>query len=343
MTPILVLTVSFTIAAPADALDPAKIAPEFRLPDQPAEVVGATRIHTRAIAALTFSPDGQTLASTGWDNRLVLYRITDGKLKETADLRGSPSSILFSADGKLLYAGGDDDYIHVWDVTGKNPKARPKMSGHENRPFALAMSPGGKMLASGCGEPVLRIWKMEADGPEVWGILANETVPSLGIAALSFSHDGKYLAAGHHAGKNTLRIWDVQGNYMDELEPLPKTQTRLVAFSPKEPLLALSNGDDIRLWEVKDGKATPKLKLTLPSRKGVLSSVKTFAFSPDGKWLASTGLDRKIILWDVAKASKAREWAVTLEPRALMFAPDSRHLAVGNEEGAVFVLRLARD
>src|SRR5262249_40391750 len=150
-----------------------KIPEEYRLPEQPAAVVAVTRVHARAVAALAFSPDGERLASTGWDKRLVFYRILDKRLKENAGLPGSASGVVFSPNGKLLYAGGEDDYLHVWDLAGANPKERSKMSGHQNRPFAVAMSPGGKMLASGCGEPVLRVWKME-DGPEPWGILANE-------------------------------------------------------------------------------------------------------------------------------------------------------------------------
>jgi WD40 repeat protein len=328
--------------SPLDALDPARIPEDYRLANQPAEVVAVVRAHTRAVASLAFSPDGKALVSTGWDNALHVYRFSGGLMKDAATLKSSPSAATFAADGRLIYAGSDDSYVHVWDVSGAAIKERPKMSGHKNRPFALAFSPDGNMLASGCGEPALRVWKMESDGPEAWGILQNEMVPSLGISSLAFCSDGKYLAAGHYAGKSTLRIWNVAGNYMDEVE-FPRTQARLVAFSPKEPLLAFSGDDSIGLWEVKDGKTRPKARLSGHPQRLLPGAVKALSFSSDGKRIASAGLDRKIVVWDIATGVRHREWLFALEPHTLVFAPDGRHLAVGNEEGVVFILRVPAD
>lgn len=326
--------------SPLDTLEPAKIPEEYRLAEQPREVVGVVRAHHRGIAAVAIADDGRTVTSTGWDNVLHIYRIEGGVLKDSAALASNPGGLALAPAGKLLYGGGTDAYVHVWDVSGLQVQERPKLSGHKNRPFALAMSPDGKMLASGSADPVLRVWKMAGDEPEAWGILANESAPSLGISSLAFSGDGKYLAAGHHAGMRTLRIWDVAGNYMDELE-FPKTQARLVAFSPADPLLAFSADDSIRLWDLKAGKVRARKRLDGHPQKGPPGAVKALAFSPDGKWLASTGLDRRLILWDVATGRRDREWLFTLGLRALVFARDGRHLIVGNEEGAVIVVRLS--
>jgi WD40 repeat protein len=56
--------------------------------------------------------------------------------------------------------------------------------------------------------------------------------------------------------------------------------------------------------------------------------------------LASAGHDGRIILWDVAKQAKVREWQMPGPVLAVGFAPDGRHLAAANGNGTVYVLRL---
>lgn len=323
-------------ASPLDGLDSSRIADKLRLAGQPSEVVAILPGHRRGVASLAFSPDGRTLASSGWDNKIRWWRVEGKEMKEHAVADGSPSGVAFSPDGRLLVAGGADSKLHVWE----NDKKARSLPGHRNRPFAIAISSDGKLLATGCGNPTLRVWKLDDDEPEAWAVLANETTQALGVSSLSFSHDGKYLAMGHHTGKCTLRIWDVGGKFMEELD-IPDAMARLVAFSPKEPLLAFSGDDSIRLWEFKGGKAIAKMRLTGRPRTGRPGAVKAIAFAADGKSLVSTGQDHRVILWDVPTGKIRQEWTFPEESRAVAFGPEGRHLAVGCEDGSIYFLRLS--
>ena len=77
--------------------------------------------------ALTFSPDGKSLAATsGWEaGRIGLYDVATGKpiqLLETPPLHPRqqpwrlPPVLTFTPDGKRLITGMSDDSILVWDV-----------------------------------------------------------------------------------------------------------------------------------------------------------------------------------------------------------------------------------
>jgi len=68
------------------------------------------------------------------------------------------------------------------------------------------------------------------------------------------------------------------------------------------------------------------------------SSIRSFAFSPDGSLLASADTDGQVIVWETAQGKKLHEWK--LSAAAVAFAPDGRHLAVGNRDGMIYVLRL---
>jgi WD40 repeat protein len=68
-------------------------------------------------------------------------------------------------------------------------------------------------------------------------------------------------------------------------------------------------------------------------------------FSPDGKSLATADASyRRLIVWDLAarKPRVGQDWdKLPAAPAAVVFAPDGRHLAVGNSDGTIDVLRLA--
>lgn len=303
-------------------------------------LVATVRAHNRAIAALAYSPDGRRLASSSWDNKVAVWEMDRDEPKEVARIDGSPSGIAFTADGTGLVTGSAQARVVIWDIGGDKPKVRSNLSGHKHRPFAVQIAQGGKMLATGSLEPVLRLWKFEDNEPEIWAALANEEAPSLGISSLSFSSDGKLLAAGSLLGKQTLRIWDVSGAFLDE-RTVPAVQARLVVFSPAEPILAFA-GDDaiVHLWSVADGELKALRELKGHAEADTPPAIKALAFTPSGTQLASGGQDRRLILWDVKTGDKQREWQLEGEVRALAFAPDGRHLVVGNDDGTLYVLRL---
>lgn len=330
------------LPSPLDRLDTARIPDEQRkLLDLPA-LVALVRPHNRAVASLAFSPDGTRLASSSWDNSVVLLNVAQAEPNVADTLDGSPSGVAFSPDGKLLAAGNPDGNVLLWDVTGAKPARKFTLAGHRQRPIAVEFSPTGQMFASGSFRPVLRLWKLDDVEPEAWAALANEEdAPAVGVSALAFRGDGKLLAAGSLLGKHTLRFWDAAGSYLEEKFFHP-AKARVVRFAPAQPLLAFV-GDDatIHLWRIDGERAEKLLVLKGHAARPFPPAVKALAFNPAGTRLASAGPDRKVILWDTATGKQERSWSLVDEPRALAFAPDGRHLAVGCDDGSIFVLRLS--
>ena len=72
--------------------------------------------HISGITSLVFSPDGQMLASGGWDNAAKLWDITSGTLLWECGPTGGINCMAFSPDGNLLVTGGNDTLIRFWDT-----------------------------------------------------------------------------------------------------------------------------------------------------------------------------------------------------------------------------------
>lgn len=61
------------------------------------------------------------------------------------------------------------------------------------------------------------------------------------------------------------------------------------------------------------------------------------AFSPDGKWLASTGRDYTLRVWDLATGRVKKTIQVKPTPRCVRISPDSHYLACGRDNGDISI------
>jgi WD40 repeat protein len=166
------------------------------------------------VHALAFSPDGKLLAVGGDDFQVSIWDISninhdcsgeDGEppWPTSSDMElecGTVSSLAFSADGKLLASGHDDNTVTIWNVA--SGKAIQPLNGHTGKICSVAFSPDGQVLASGSYDKSVRIWNV-ATGTEV----IDHIDPQQEVKRVAFSPDGKLVASCN--GKETVRIWDV--------------------------------------------------------------------------------------------------------------------------------------
>lgn len=73
-----------------------------------------------SVLCIAFSPDGNTLAVSGYSGKVELRKVTTGELLKTLDPEtiAHLSSLVFSRDGNTLAVGVDYSALQLWDVTG---------------------------------------------------------------------------------------------------------------------------------------------------------------------------------------------------------------------------------
>ncbi len=126
--------------------------------------------------------------------------------------------------------------------------------------------------------------------------------PTLGhedfVMAYALTKDGTILASAASTTQNgvsspSVALWDATtGTQLKTL--LLAEPAYCVAFSPNGSLLAIGTGSAIEIWDVPNGTRVA----SLTGHGGTINSI---VFSPDEKYLASTGQDNQLYLWQVSE------------------------------------------
>ena len=136
------------------------------------------------------------------------------------------------------------------------------------------------------------------------------------VMDVAFSPDGKILAS---ADGNGVTFWDVStGEQLGSLKH--ESSPNHIAFSPDGKLLAstVPSEGTVYLWDIASNKILYTFK-----KQG--KTIRSLAFSPDGRELA-TGWNDRVVIWNVAGGYSVN--TILDQASALAFSPDGRLLAV---------------
>ncbi|HTQ09549.1 MAG TPA: caspase family protein, partial [Fimbriimonadaceae bacterium] len=111
------------------------------------QVGSVASAHTGGKAALAFSPYGDSLATWGQDQKVVLWDAKSvAQMKVLATSGGKPGVIAYSGDGTRIACGGEDGDIRVFDVDSGAQVSTGKA--HKGAVLAMAFEPTGTTIVS---------------------------------------------------------------------------------------------------------------------------------------------------------------------------------------------------
>jgi WD40 repeat protein len=316
-------------------------------------------------AFLQFTPDGRHLIATGdgivrvWDEAGKEVRHWDavgpGAGHHHSDLRG----LALSSDGRTVVSllldpdngplNGRAGAVSLWDLaTGKRVLDRPRV-----KPlFRAAVSTSGRLVILEDGT----VYDIVTGARRQTLVGAEEGKGSVGEPALAISPDGavaaeglwKYIQKNRHTKYRlvSIQVWDVAtGKPVIRLETDDELEDGChLAFHPDGRRLLVIGPETLRLYDVPTAREVWRQAVAwhLLNTYGV-----AFAFSPDGRTLATGHTDTSILLWNLpaaarpgpASAEQIRQWWADLASDSPLRAYSASHELAARPDQAVALLR----
>jgi WD40 repeat protein/tRNA A-37 threonylcarbamoyl transferase component Bud32 len=282
--------------------------------------------NANAAVAMTFSPDGRTLAVCApLTDGTWLYDVATGAQRPFA--RGNFCCVWgadFSPDGTMLATAVTDGTVRVWDV--KSGLETACFRGHRGAVGLVAWSPDGKAVASGGTDSTVRIWNVAT--------ATNKEARPASIAGevkrRFFSRDGKMAAMTESNNEISFREWPslrVIGTAHEIGRPLGFLPDASAFVSIRWP--ANSNVAEVVCWSVPDFALVKQTTLSQAVSPGTVCQL-----SPDGHKLATGGNPNEVRVFDLDNHGKLSAQTSESEQddgyvTGLIFSPDNRLIAVG--------------
>jgi WD40 repeat protein len=271
----------------------------------------------------TFAPAGRILATASRDGTVKLWDVTRDTDRQSVLMIPSTAvvhSAVVSPEARILCAYGStaerQESIVIWD------SLKRQLATKQQFPIASRIDQA-EISRDGTTVALLGIDR----SCQVWDLRTGRSLLSIkdctGGNRVQLSPHGNWLAALTGPwDQSRIRVWNTQ-NGQESLVGDPG-QIALWVFSPDQRTLAVaySSSNSPALVDVVSGRTSRA------SRRGHARAIQALDFSPDGKMLATGGLDRSIKLWDV----DTLEERLTLrglkgDALLLSFSPDGNTLA----------------
>ncbi len=248
--------------------------------------------------------------------------------------KGSVESAEFSPDGTLIASGSKyDNQVIVWRVADGTVLWRTTV---EEEVECVAFSPDGRYLATGGEDDLLRLWNA-TDGKLLRSVPHGDA-----IDGCRWSTSGKFIATGQEQGRVTL--WSMpEGKAIASATHGDTVNS--IDFSRGDRLMATAGDNaEVRLWDTDGLKLLRVLRSPVKQsgQKGVVEfSQVSVRFSPDGRYVASTGYGGYVNLFrveDGAVAATTNHTGVKME--AIEFTRDGRFLVSTGHDRRIRIYRV---
>jgi WD40 repeat protein len=299
-------------------------------------------VPSRPVTELAFSPDGQTLAASGyWSEAVWLVDVTTRKVQHaipnTVAGQGrwgrqwQGPGFAFTPDGRTLLVGGKDGALHLWNSATGTEQAT--LSATNEPVWSVTLTSDGRIALTAHDLGELHLWDM-TNRKHLRKLAASAKYPFL----TALAPDGK--AVGLAAGPTDLELWDPHSGRRHQI----RTEATVagLGFTPDGTLLQVAEGNgNVTAWDTRTGKNKTSLTcegISLREADNRMGPKPSAWFRADGKAMAWVVGGSTIRSWDLTTSQETPRLTLYRQGIAWAgFSADGRLLRAGGTSGELGV------
>lgn len=280
------------------------------------------RGHSGMVSHISYSRNGDYLASAGQDKTMRLWDTRSGRLVKTFAAENSNiNGVDISPDGTLLASANSGGLTEIREAQSMQPLKQLKGDGlvSSYNMTDVAFSPNGKYVAASMHLMKVFVWEV-ASGKLMRSFRTNGIYPN----QIVFSSDGSHLAVASY-NSPAVFVFDVAAGTSVQLQA-PGRVTSLDAS--KDFIAAGCHEGQIQLWSRANNAPAGQLK----AHRGTVSGL---AFSPGGSQLASAGDAGELLLHSTTDQQLLQQRQTGLHVTCLAFSPEGTAITLGTITGEI--------
>lgn len=280
--------------------------------------------HSGEIRSIAFLPGKDEFFTSGTDGKILKWSLDNKDQALQVVYSGSDiiDVLAVSPDASWLACGSSNSSIRMIPLKGNNISY--ELTGHKGEIKSLIFSFDGKYLYSAAVDGKVLKWDIAARTS------VNVSTGMMEIVSLDISSKGNYLAGLSTDGK--VIVWNKDNNAEKfRLETAGKN-IKVIRFSPENNLLAIGYGDgNVELWDI-------DLRKKISEVNAHNSMINNIQFNANLKQMATSGMDKKIKIFNIRKPDDLTEPPVIIDNKGfvlvMQFSPDGQMIVSGESGDA---------
>jgi WD40 repeat protein/energy-coupling factor transporter ATP-binding protein EcfA2 len=292
--------------------------------------------HRNAVTYLSFSPDGERLASASADGTIRVWSLSlnnDVMSALYADVPARLTALSVSPDRQWLAAGGDGGVIELWNAATKAID-RLVLAGNDIEVRSLAWSRAGAVAAL-TDNNLVDVIPVDVHQPTT----AIPIQSSVGFHLAWTAADQMIAVPVGDKGIILVDPRSPEGGSSRVVSDQEGEAWAAVTIPDTGQLIASYGGGTIKIWDLKSNTALGPLKNPTGDRVAQGS----LAAAPDGRLFATSSSDGSVPIYETAKHSV---WQVlktaSLGILAVAFSPDGKKIAALGNDNQLYVWTLSQ-